>query len=84
MNQYLVLIILLNFLIAIISQSYDEVMSNEMKTKYEQRCELTWKCTLLIEQGQDMKNFFTCQRQSPTSNYVFTLSTSAASLEENE
>jgi hypothetical protein len=47
LNQYLVLIILLNFLIAIISQSYDSVMSTSLQTKYTQRCDLNWECTLL-------------------------------------
>ena len=36
-NQYVVLIILLNFLIAIISQSYDNVMSKQIMSKYQNR-----------------------------------------------
>jgi len=49
-HQYLVLIILLNFLIAIISQSYDSVMTTSLITKYNQRCDMNWECTLLNEQ----------------------------------
>ena len=37
-NQILVLIILLNFLIAIISQSYDSVMAKSIISRYVNRC----------------------------------------------
>ena len=49
LQQYLVLIILLNFLIALISDTYNKVKEDEMETMYNQRCELTWECTLLTE-----------------------------------
>jgi hypothetical protein len=39
-NQFLMLIILLNFLIAIISQSYDAVMAKATNNVYAQRCRL--------------------------------------------
>jgi hypothetical protein len=40
LNQFLMLIILLNFLIAIISQSYDAVMAKATNNAYAQRCRL--------------------------------------------
>lgn len=49
LNQFLVLIILLNFLIAIISQSYEEVMSRSMQFQYTYKCILNREIFLLIE-----------------------------------
>jgi hypothetical protein len=40
LNHYIMLIIILNFLIAIISQSYEQVMTTSEVTKYEQRCQM--------------------------------------------
>lgn len=39
-NQFLVLIILLNFLIAVISQSYEKVKNSAIILEYQDRCEL--------------------------------------------
>lgn len=39
-NQALILIVLLNFLIAVVSQSYENVMNSATQFKYAQRCEL--------------------------------------------
>ena len=39
-NQYINMIIMLNFLIAIISQSYEEVMSTSAFTRAQQRCSM--------------------------------------------
>ena len=72
----MVLIILLNFLIALISQTYEKVLTDEKKTKYEQRCELTWECTLLREQMPYFGN--------EKHGYVFTMAVDAASLEDSE
>lgn len=40
LNQYVNLIILLNFLIAIISQSYEEIMTEQFVFMYQHRAQL--------------------------------------------
>ena len=40
LNQFFNLIILLNFLIAIVSQSYEKVMTDSMKHEYDHKAEL--------------------------------------------
>lgn len=49
LNQFFILVILLNFLIAIICQSYDEVLSKQIVTKYTKKCELNRECRLLLK-----------------------------------
>jgi len=46
-NQILILIVLLNFLIAVISQSYENVMNSSVQFKYKQRCELIRESAIL-------------------------------------
>lgn len=48
-NQALILIILLNFLIAVISQSYENVMNSSVPFKYQQRCELIREAAVIYE-----------------------------------
>mgnify|MGYP006099326073 CR=1 FL=1 len=48
-NQYVVLIILLNFLIAIISQSYDNVMSKQIMSKYQNRSSINRELRLTMK-----------------------------------
>ena len=48
LNQYLVLIILLNFLIAVISTSYETVMEDELFHKYQARVAFNRECRLLL------------------------------------
>ena len=43
-HQFVILIILLNFLIAIISQSYEDVMSKSEQMKYKTRVDLNLEC----------------------------------------
>jgi len=43
----LILIILLNFLIAVVSQSYENVMNSAMRFKYQQRCELNREAAII-------------------------------------
>jgi len=43
----MVLIILMNFLIAVISQSYDSVMDTALQTLYSQRCEMNLEIRLM-------------------------------------
>ena len=47
-NQWAVLLILLNFLIAIISQSYEEVLSLSKKYKYSDRVALNAERTFFM------------------------------------
>ena len=58
-NQFLNLIILLNFLIAIISQSYDNVMSKSLEYKYNQRCQMNRECRLILK-SLGMNYHFQC------------------------
>ena len=46
LNQYFIYILLLNFLIAVISQSYIDVMANANISKYKQRSELNRECLI--------------------------------------
>ena len=48
-NQALILIVLLNFLIAVISQSYENVMNSSVPFKYQQRCELIREAAVIYE-----------------------------------
>lgn len=56
-HQYLVLIILLNFLIAIISESYENVMSEETQQKYMHRCELNLECLVILNKKRSLEHF---------------------------
>jgi len=44
MHQFLCLIILLNFLIAVVSQSYDEVMSKAILMKFKNMIDMNGEC----------------------------------------
>jgi len=48
-NQFLILIILLNFLISVISKSYSDVMDSALMFKYVQMCELNREFAILNE-----------------------------------
>ena len=48
-NEFFNLIVLLNFLIAIISQSYDEVMGREVINRYQSRCAIILEISQLID-----------------------------------
>ena len=48
-HQFLILIVLLNFLIAIISQSYENVMSKQEIYKYQQRVQMNKECLQLLD-----------------------------------
>jgi len=47
LNQFLILIIVINFLIAVISQSYENVMDTATKIKYSQRCDLNSQVSII-------------------------------------
>lgn len=49
LNQWFIFIILLNFVIAIISQSYDSVMLKSVQNKYFQRTQLNQECRLVLK-----------------------------------
>lgn len=48
-NEFLMMIILLNFLIAIISQSYDKVISKSTILLYESKCDFIAETSVLID-----------------------------------
>ena len=48
-HQFVNMIILLNFLIAIISQSYENVMSKSAIFKYKQRAQLNQECLMMLD-----------------------------------
>ena len=49
LNQLLVFIVLMNFLIAVILQSYDRSMSNYCIAKYALRCKLNLECHQVVK-----------------------------------
>ena len=57
LNQFFILVILLNFLIAIICQSYEEVLSKQIVTKYTKKCELNRECRLLLRTLGGLQRF---------------------------
>lgn len=48
-NEFFILIVLLNFLIAIISQSFDEITAMEVVDRYQSRCSLNLEVSILID-----------------------------------
>ena len=59
LHQILVLIILLNFLIAIISQSYENVMSKLEVFKYKTRADFNLECLQVMEFFGRLESFDT-------------------------
>ena len=59
------LIMLLNFLIAIISQSYDQVMTSQMVLLYQQRCEFNIECSMVLDFFEELSG-----REELTKVYV--------------
>jgi hypothetical protein len=57
MHQFVVLILLLNFLIAIVSQSYENVMQKTDFFIYNQRLELNRETILLLDVMGRLRNF---------------------------
>lgn len=47
LNIFINNIMMLNFLIAIVSQSYEEVMTNQVSTIYLQRCDMNMRYSIL-------------------------------------
>lgn len=56
LNACFMLIMLLNLLIAIISQSYDQVMTNSHVLLYNQRCLFNLECALLYDFYEEVIN----------------------------
>jgi hypothetical protein len=56
-NQLICLIILLNFLIAVISQGYDNVMAEQIIDKYQSRAEMNYEYFILINKLGLNKDF---------------------------
>lgn len=65
-NEFFILIILLNFLIAIISQSYDEVMSREEINRYQSRCELNGEIALIDDKVKELTQIVTDSNNEPS------------------
>lgn len=59
-NQALILIVLMNFLIAVISQSYENVMDTAVMIKYSQRCDLNHQVALVYEHSHVLKKDYDC------------------------
>ena len=53
-NIYHMLIISLNFLIAVISQSYEEQQGRQVKDKYIQQCQMTEEACIFVEEKNNM------------------------------
>lgn len=68
MNQYLVLIILLNFLIAVISSSYETVMGNELIHEYDAKVAFNRECRLILKAFNLQKKFdmvlLSCEKEN--------------------
>ena len=58
-HQFMILIMLLNFLIAIISQSYEDVMSKSQIFKYKTRVDLNLECLRIIDFFVKLESFDT-------------------------
>jgi hypothetical protein len=56
-HQFLILIILLNFLIAIVSGSYEDVMSKESEHKYMHRTEMNLECFVMLNKKCKLPDF---------------------------
>ena len=52
-NQFFILIIMLNFLIAVISQTYDQVMSQSQILLYKRKADLNHECRIIKKFIQD-------------------------------
>lgn len=68
LNQYLVLIILLNFLIAVISTSYETVMEEQLIHTYNARTAFNRECRLILSALGLQKRFdmmlISCQKET--------------------
>ena len=49
LQQYFMLIVLLNFLIAIISQAYENDLAMSVQNEYRQKCEMNLEAFFLLE-----------------------------------
>ena len=49
LNQVVVYVILLNFLVGVIIQSYESVLNSSIILKYKQRCELNRECAIYLD-----------------------------------
>ena len=63
LNQFFVVIILLNFLIAVISQSYENVMNKQDIKKYEYIADLNEEALMMINSLPRMKRTFDGEKQ---------------------
>jgi hypothetical protein len=72
-NQFFIISILLNIFIAIVFQSYDEVLSNYSKNSITEKSNLNLDRTILMKQFGSSIKFetlvFTSSRQSPSKTF---------------
>ena len=59
LQQFIILICLLNFLIAIVSQSYENVMSKKEQFKYRERVLMNKECLTVLQYFIVLSNFNT-------------------------
>ena len=56
-SLYIMVIMMLNFLIAIISQSYENVMSQQIVFQYQQKVEMNEECLMILNYFKFLENF---------------------------
>ena len=81
-NIFFCLIILLNFLIAIIGQSYEQVMERKNQFKYQHRSELNRECFLFLRTFTSLSKLF--REDGGSFNVVYIWSAIAGADDESE
>ena len=64
LNQFIVFIVLMNFMIAIISQSYEDIQSDKSQILYQQRAKFNFDSQLILDR---VGKFFCIKRLQRTS-----------------
>lgn len=81
-NEFFILIVLLNFLIAIIGQSYDEVMSKEEIDRYQSRVELNIEVAILLDTIREFAH--TGDHDDPANRVFYLVANTYHKDDENE
>ena len=58
-KQLIIFIVLLNFLIALIGQNYEEVMTKKTTYMYQHKCRLNEDCLLFYKDARQLRDFNT-------------------------
>jgi hypothetical protein len=80
LNQYINLIIGLNFLISIVGQSYEQVMSMQTFQTFTQRCKILSE---YVEVGEVFNKFAVFKRFAPTKSNMFYIYTKESESEKD-